>query len=239
MRTVVIFFFLCLFVLPVNSYAENNADAPLTLLNPPQQQSPKTQQPTITNIEEELHDIHGPVPLDEQPPYLLIFAALGLLLLIAAVLIWLRKKKGGAQIPVVPPWERALRDLAEAKKLLHPDKGLLYMDRVSQILRSYIESRFSIRSTRQTTREFLQGLTATGNGSPLHTYKVELQGCLELADMAKFAHHLPELDNLQQMEYAVTSFIKRTEPEEPKPALQPKNAGFKGRSTTLFRRGRS
>lgn len=155
------------------------------------------------------------MPIKEQPPYLLIAGVILLLLLLMALAYWYFKKKAKPAPPPVPPWEKALLELADAKMLLNPERGLLYMDRVSQILRSYIESRFAIQSTRQTTREFLQGLTGVDDSSPLQTFKTDLQECLEQADMAKFAHHLPKLENLEQMELAVTSFIKRTEPAEP------------------------
>lgn len=160
-----------------------------------------------------LHDIHGPVPIAEQPPYLLIAGVVCLLLVIAALIFWyLKNKKLPAPSPM-PPWERALLDLAEAKSLASTERGILYMDRVSQILRAYIESRFAIQSTRQTTREFLHSLTGVGDSSPLRTYKTELKDCLEQADMAKFAHHLPQRDNLEQMEAAVTNFVRQTTPQ--------------------------
>jgi hypothetical protein len=222
-----------LFILPAWNFAASNGEAPLTLLNKPQKSAQTTQSPSISSKTEELHDIHGPVPIAEQPPYFLIVGILLLLLLIAAGIFWFLKKRTKPAPPPIPPWEKALLDLTNAKSLLSPERALLYMDRVSQILRNYIESRFSIQSTRQTTREFLQGLTEIGGNSPLRTHKTELQACLEQADMAKFAHHIPELSNLEMVEEAVTTFIKRTEPAEPlKPSMQPKqnNRKKRGRS---------
>jgi len=208
------FIFLWLFIFPLCSYAASSGNsAPLTLLKDPQQTSQATQNQGINN--QELHDIHGPVPIKEQPPYLLVGGVILLVLLLLALAYWYFKKKVKPAPPPIPPWDKALLELADAKMLLSPERGLLYMDRLSQILRSYIESRFAIQSTRQTTREFLQGLTGVDDSSPLQTFKTELQECLEQADMAKFAHHLPKLENLEQMELAVTSFIKRTEPAEP------------------------
>jgi hypothetical protein len=216
MRKSFIFIFLWLFILPLCSYAAGSGNsAPLTLLKDPQQSNQTAQNQNINSQNTELRDIHGPVPIKEQPPYRLIAGVILLLLLLLALAWWFFKKKARPAPPPVPPWEKALLELADAKMMLSPERGLLYMDRVSQILRSYIESRFAIQSTRQTTREFLQGLTGAGDSSPLRTFKTELQECLEQADMAKFAHHLPNLENLEQMEIAVTSFIKRTEPAEP------------------------
>lgn len=232
-RRVLVLPLLLLFILPIYSFAESSSDAPLTLLNKPPKSVQTTQNPTIANQAEELHDIYGPVPIAEQPPYLLIAGIILLVLVVAVAIFWFLKKSGKPTPPPIPPWEKALLDLAEAKRLLNPERALLYMDRVSQILRSYIESRFAIQSTRQTTREFLQGLTGIGGNSALQTHKTELRNCLEQADMAKFAHHIPEIKNLEMMEDAVTTFIKKTEPADPaKASLQP---GHSKRS----KRGRS
>lgn len=233
--------FLCivllLFILPVGSAAQSGGDTPLTLLQDPQKNGPATQNQPLSSQDEELHDIHGPVPIAEQAPYLLIAGVICLLLLAIAALLWYLRRKNTSVQPTIPPWERALLELAEAKSLRSPTEGLLYMDRVSQILRAYIESRFAIQSTRQTTREFLHSLTGVGDSSPLRTYKTALQDCLEQADMAKFAHHLPQLDNLEQMEAAVTSFVQKTTPQpssakSSKPWKSPQPAG-------KYKRGRS
>jgi hypothetical protein len=215
-RAVLILLPLLLFsMLPICSFAASNEEGPLTLLNKPPNSAQTAQNQTISSEPEQLHDIHGPVLLTERPPYLLIAGGIFFAFLLAAAIFWFLKKRTKPTPPPVPPWEKALLDLADAKRLLNPERGLQYMDRVSQILRRYIESRFTIQSTRQTTREFLQGLTGIGGNSPLHTYKTELRGCLEQADMAKFAHHIPEIKNLEMMEDAVTTFIKKTEPTEP------------------------
>ena len=165
-----------------------------------------------TQNTEELHDIHGPIPIDGQPPYLAIGAIVLLILaILAAIVFWLkRRRKPGPPAP--SPWETALAELAAAKPLQTAGQGLLYMERASQVLRRYIESRFAIRSTRQTTGEFLAGLTHAGNTSPLEEYRPELQVCLEQADLAKFARQVPDLSNMVRMESAVTDFVKKTEP---------------------------
>ena len=201
-----------LLLLPVVSFSDSSDNAPLTLLNEPQVGSTTGPNNNIANISEQLRDIRGPVPFSEPLPYLLIIGSVLLLTLLAAAIYYYLKKRTRPAPPSVPPWEKALMDLAEAKKLLTAERGLSYMDRASQILRCYIEARFSIQSTRQTTTEFLRGLKGAGPDSPLQTYKDELQACLELADMAKFAHHIPKLENLQLMEDSVVTFVKRTEP---------------------------
>lgn len=197
--------------LPLPVLAGDQGDQPLTLM-PPRQPADKTaNQPQTLQQSDELHDIHGPLPIVGQPPYLAIAGIiLAILLIHAALLFWLkRRSKPGPAAP--HPWETALCELAAAKPLQSAGQGLLYMERAGQILRRYIESRFAIRSTRQTTREFLAGLSQAGNSS-LDDYRPELQVCLEQADMAKFAHRVPDLDNMAQMERAVMDFVKKTEP---------------------------
>lgn len=160
-----------------------------------------------------LHDIHGPVPTSEYPPYLL-GAALGLLaMLVVALIIYFLKKRKKPLPPPIPPWETALHELALARQLMGDGQWLRYMDQAGQILRRYIEVRFAIRSTRQTTREFFAGLNSSGSASLLK-YQGELRACLEQADMAKFAHLVPNHDHMEQMEEAVRTFIISSRPEE-------------------------
>lgn len=231
-RAFLIVTFLVLFALPVASLADTSTgnEAPLTLLQQPSKNNQTTPVPSRVKEDNELHDIHGPVSITEQPPYLLLAGSILVLLAIAAALYWFMKKRTGPAPPPVPPWEKALQDLAEARRLLTPERALLYMDRVSRILRSYIESRFAIKSTRQTTREFLRGLAKIGGNSPLQTYKADLQICLEQADMAKFAHYTQDIHSLEKIGEAVTDFIRKTEPQEPAKPVKPSKRSRRGGS---------
>lgn len=191
--------------------AAPSGEEPLTLLNKPAQGNQPPPAPAMSGPEDDLlRDIYGPVTIAEPVPYLLLAAAAIVLLALAASLFWYIKKRPRAEPPPLPPWEKALQDLADARSLLTAEQGRAYMTRASNILRHYIESRFSIRSTRQTTREFLRGLQSVTLDSPLNTFKSELQTCLEQADMAKFAHRKPERQNLELMEEAVTTFVRNT-----------------------------
>jgi len=188
--------------------AADTAEDTLTL-----QKTPGQQIPTHT---EALHDIHGPQPTSEYPPYLMEAAIALLVILLLALLFFFLKRRKKPQPPAVPPWDKALMELAEARQLMRSGQSLLYMDQAGQILRRYIELRFAIRSTRQTTREFFARLNDSVH-SPLIEYQTELRACLEQADMAKFAHLLADEDHMQQMEQAVRAFITRTRPEMESP----------------------
>lgn len=199
-------------------------DAPLTLLQEPvkepqnksSQQMQQLPQPAqmggATGEEMALYDIYGVVPTKEPIPYLYIALGVLLLLALAALIYWLykRKKKVAVQ-PVTPPWDKALIDLKEARSLFGKGEGRDYMSRASQILRRYVEERFAIKSTRQTTREFLGSLKHAENPE-INDYRLELQQCLEQADMAKFAHKVQDEESLVVMEHAVTTFVHATRP---------------------------
>ncbi len=211
---------LALFIAPAAAAfapaASGPEEPPLTLLNRPQpvgQPAPPPQQQLQQTAE--LRDIHGPLPLTDMPPYLVPAAVAFVLLLALAALIYFLKKRKNPVPPPVPPWETALSELAEARQFQNPGQSLLYMEWAGQILRRYIESRFAIRSTRQTTREFLAGLHDGGGDSPLAEYQTELGVCLEQADLAKFAHLVPDREHLIEMEAAVTAFIRSTNPAPP------------------------
>jgi len=200
-------------------------DAPLTLLEQPgkssQNSAVKPQMPQLpqpgqmgqgTGQQMAMYDIYGVVPTKAPVPYLYIGLGVLLLLLVIALIYWLyKRKKRPRALPAIPPWQRALTDLTEARTLFGVGQGRDYMDRVSQILRRYVEDRFAIQSTRQTTREFLRSLKNTKDAE-INSYKMELQHCLEQADMAKFAHKVQDDENLSVMEEAVSTFVHATSP---------------------------
>ncbi len=157
-----------------------------------------------------LRDIHGPVPLAGQPPWWVIGGIIAIVLVLFALVVLFLKRRQKTSAPLPAPWETALAELAAARELQH--QALLYVERVSEILRRYIESRFAIRSTRQTTREFLAELGQSGGHSPLAPFRQELQIWLEQADLAKFARLVPGPDHMAEMERAAAEFVKKTEP---------------------------
>lgn len=212
MRYLFPLFSLLIFLLPLSAFSEDTTDAPLTLLNKPQKNATSLQQPQPADQPKEIRDIYGPLELTEQAGMLLYGGVIALLLLLAVAVFLLLKIRKQSTTPPTPPWEKALSELTEARKLLTPDRALLYMDRVSLILRNYVESRFGIKSTRQTTREFLSTLGSSSADSSIRNCRAELQTCLEQCDMAKFAHQIPLQQNMEMMEGAIIGFVEKTRP---------------------------
>ncbi len=212
MKNIPFLFLLLIFLLPLTVFAAKDSDETLTLLNQPPQNTAPLQQAQASGQPQELRDIHGPVELQKQSRTLLygIIITLSLLLLLA-VALWMKRRKKPMATPI-PPWEKALSELTEARQLLSSNLALRYMNSVSLILRNYVESRFAIKSTRQTTSEFLTNLNKSSADPAIRNCKSELQTCLEQCDMAKFAHHIPLQQNMEMMESAIIAFVEKTRP---------------------------
>ncbi len=159
----------------------------------------------------ELRDIHPPVLLPEPPDYTVLIVAVLLLLVVLAVLFWffrMRKKK----ISLPRAHETALADLVRARSFMSAEQALQYAAAVSDILRRYIEKRFRIRTTRQTTKEFFAALGGNPGkaATELEKHHDSLKVCLEQCDMAKFARRTPDRTHMEKMETAVKNFIEST-----------------------------
>ncbi len=210
MKNLIILSLLLVFLLPLTASADKGNNEALTLLNQPQKNSAPLQQPQTTGQPQELRDIHGPMELQKQSRVLLYGVVIGLmLLLLLAVALFIKRRKKPMPAPT-PSWEKALSDLTEARLLLSPDLALRYMNRASLILRNYVEARFAIKSTRQTTGEFLYNLNKSAADPAIRSCKSELQTCLEQCDMAKFAHQVPLQQNMEMVESAIISFVEKT-----------------------------
>ncbi|MFI5151251.1 MAG: cell wall anchor protein [Bacteroidia bacterium] len=142
------------------------------------------------------------------------WVALGLVLLvliIAALRYWLKKKPAEAlpPVPKIPPHELALKSLEELKnrKLWQEGKQKEYHSSLTDILRLYIEQRFHIHAMEQTSDEILGSMRSIALPGECRNKLVQI---LRLADMIKFAkqHALPdenELSMLHAMEFVMES----------------------------------
>ena len=212
MKNLFILFILLISLLPPSASAEKGNEEVLTLLNQPQKNATPQQQLQPNGQLQELRDIHGPVELQKQSRILIYATIITLLLLLLfAIALYIKKRKKPMPAPV-PPWETALAELSQARELLSSNLALHYMNRVSLILRNYVESRFAIKSTRQTTREFLSDLNKSSTDRAIRSCRVELQTCLEQCDKAKFAHQVPPQQKMETMENAIITFIEKTRP---------------------------
>lgn len=204
------FWLLAAILLPVlPSQAEQDPGNELIPLNAPV--LPQDQAPT------DIYDIYGPLSLPDPINWLpYIIAGILLLLVVSVLLFFFMKSKKTTAIPVVPAHITALSELELAREYLVNNQSLIYAERISEILRQYIEQRFNIGSTRQTTSEFLDSIKEKANsiGSDLLSHKDQLCKCMQQCDMAKFAHKTADKKSMEEMENGVKQFIDSTTPAE-------------------------
>jgi hypothetical protein len=89
-----------------------------------------------------------------------------------------------------------------------------FYERVSDILRHYIEHRFNLRAPERTTEEFLAELTYT-NMLP-RSDQERLGEFLRHCDLVKFAKHQPTAEQIQKTFNLVKDFIETTKSDEKK-----------------------
>jgi len=158
-------------------------------------------------------------------------AGLGAALVVVAGLAAIRwMTRPHAAPPPPPPHERALaalRDLAAAGLL---DRGEIapYYERLSWIVRTYLEERYGIMAPERTTKEFLRDAAQHPALGP--DDRNELASFLRAADMAKFAKFQPPRTESESALEAARRFVERTTPaakrvaEAPEPADPPDDA---------------
>lgn len=150
---------------------------------------------TVKGIFDIIKPYKAPVSFGEIMPWILIG-------LVAAVAVWLavrlgrrlikRKKDLPEVIAAEPAHVIALRELERLKddRLWQAGEIKKYYTRLTEILRKYLENRFSVYSLELTTSETLDALLRTGFKKD-DTY-VLLKSVLNGADLVKFAKYKPD-----------------------------------------------
>jgi hypothetical protein len=149
---------------------------------------------TTAKIFDIIKPYKAPITLGEVLPWILIAAITGILIWTAVrFLRKLKKSKTGTEpfVPTDPAHVIAFRELERLKNEELWQKGEIkkYYTNLTEILRQYLENRFSVYSLELTTAETLDALVKTGfkkDGS-YNDLKTVLTG----ADLVKFAKYNP------------------------------------------------
>lgn len=162
----------------------------------------------------DVEDIEG--PLAPPPPSLtwlwLTLAGIAAALAVTFAIGYGLRRRRGALAPVVriPPHEVAYSDLRALIEADLVEKGLIkeFYQRLSDILRRYIENRFGLHAPERTTEEFLfeLGKTDVLNGDQKGLLKVFLTHC----DLVKFAELAPGTSEIQSTFDSCKAFIEQT-----------------------------
>ncbi|PZX14414.1 hypothetical protein LX69_02427 [Breznakibacter xylanolyticus] len=143
---------------------------------------------------------------------------LGLMLLVALFLVWKYNRKLltpilGKEKPIDPPHVIALRELERIKeeKLWQKGQEKRYYSDITDVLRHYIETRFTLPALEQTTDEIIQSLRPIESVD--NTSLTNLQMLLQTSDLVKFAKHIPLGDENDLSMIHAVFFVNQTKLE--------------------------
>ncbi len=153
-----------------------------------------------------------PISLAEILLYLGILAAVALLVYVLYRLWKRRAQKTVADVPAAPSRPAhviALEELAILKEKRLWQKGLIkeYYSEVTEILRRYIENRYTIKALEETTDEILAGLAESAMpGDVLRS----LEKSFRRADLVKFAKAQPGISEHEEIMTTAYDTVERT-----------------------------
>lgn len=169
--------------------------------------------------EMKLHDIKPPVVLPRSyTVWMWSGIAGGVIAVFGLITCYIIRKRRQAKMahtgPIIPPHELAYEELEQliSEQLIKKGKIKLFYQRISDIFRRYIESRFGINAPEQTTEEFLKGLDA--HHSFPSKYHLLLENFLTHCDLVKFAEHQPANEDILNTFESCKEFISGTKAKE-------------------------
>lgn len=133
---------------------------------------------------------------------------------IVIFLIYFKSLRSSGRI-VLTPWGIALAELSELREKLKVGKiaGETCFTSLTDIVRTYLEKRFSLHAPTQTTYEFLQELERPG--SPLaENHKYFLKDFMTAADFVKFAKLPADINLLDEAMSKAEKLVCETKPSD-------------------------
>jgi len=159
-----------------------------------------------------IQDIRGPRSLYDLQYLYITLAVILAAIIIALVILYIKKRKK-AEASIAPP--RPAHEIAyealtalKQKDLTKTGKVKEYYFELSDIVRRYLENRFSFKAPEMTTEEFLSHLRETDQLRPDH--KGLLREFLSHCDLVKFAKYLPEEKEIEASFESAKGLVDQT-----------------------------
>jgi len=186
------------------------APAPLsTAPTAPTDSAAPTPNPAASEPSEDIRDIRGPKFILPAWFWPALLAGVALLTLGAYGLWrWLQRRRRGHERALLP-FEVALQRLENLRALMQPPHAREFSTEASGIVRSYIEQRFNLTATHQTTEEFLRDLLESSNAS-LARHRALLSAFLQQCDLVKFAGISLTLQSMESLHQSARTFVLET-----------------------------
>ncbi len=162
-----------------------------------------------------IRDIKGPVSIQlliKKKSRMFMIAIVAALLATLTIILLVRKRKEVVKV-IVPPTPahiiafNALKEL-EAKHLIEKNHIKEFYYELSNILRHYIEDRFTLKAPERTTEEFL--IELNNDKAFPKEYRELLKKFLTESDLVKFANRAVTSENAHNAEDKTVEFIDQT-----------------------------
>ncbi|HQQ05467.1 MAG TPA: hypothetical protein PLP56_00620 [Candidatus Omnitrophota bacterium] len=164
----------------------------------------------------QLADIKGPLDMRTLLPIVIAAVILlaALFLIFSKKIFWHKKKQAAA----IQPWKAheiayaRLEDLRKRGLIAH---GMIkqYYSELSDILRHYLENRFSLKAPEMTTEEFINSMREYSELA--REQKDLLKEFLTNCDLVKFAQYIPPENEGEAAFDTAKKFVDRTKAAEP------------------------
>ena len=161
----------------------------------------------MIGVADDIRDIRGP----KVEPGTRIAAGIIAAVILVALCAYLvqRHRRGGPTARELTLLEKTLERLEETKPLMQPPTARAFGSAASEVIRTYIEKRFSVVATQRTTEEFLQALLQGSNES-LARHRPLLGEFLQKCDYVKFAGASLEGSDMESLFESARAFVLET-----------------------------
>jgi uncharacterized membrane protein len=161
----------------------------------------------LAETADDIRDIRGPKAVTGSWVLPVAFAGV-IVLAFLAYILWRRRRRG------VPPRaltlsEQTLQRLDDTRPLMRPETARAFGIAASEVIRDYIEKRFSVVATQRTTEEFLQSLLRNSNET-LVRHRPLLAEFLQQCDFIKFAGDSLAVGDLESLYESARRFVLET-----------------------------
>jgi hypothetical protein len=155
----------------------------------------------------ELRDLAPPAEMPDDPVWhLYIAGAVSVVLVAAAIVLAIRRRRPAPTLHPVPPQQVALDALRQLENAALEPR--LFYTRLVEILRAYIAGRFNVHEPDATASELLTVLFTTADIGAEH--RRILRGVITESDLVKFAARLPEPNAPARAISACRDFVRET-----------------------------
>jgi hypothetical protein len=161
----------------------------------------------LAEAEEDIRDIRGPKTVTQSWLIPAVVAS-AIVAALCAYLIW-RRRHREAPRRILTLSEQTLERLEETRPLMSPTTAREFGIEASEVIRNYIEKRFSVVATQRTTEEFLQTLLQSSNET-LSRHRPLLAEFLQQCDFVKFAGASLAVADMESLFQSARSFVLET-----------------------------